>query len=181
MMSSQIAPGKGFYLKTEKGYWFSANVESALTSQDNFEDISDVERLVRYSFNITVRGYILAHQGPGQRVPFKRYLSSVNVSFETFTQEGDAFEQPAIDQYNETKSDPTVDNRFILSDLEQNPVTQQKPTSQEKIIFRREYRDFTGQTRTKYVKQMANNQKNGETVYTASDQEMLMQFFADKK
>jgi hypothetical protein len=48
-------------------------------------------------------------------------------------------------------------------------------------VFQREYRDFTGQTRTKYVKQMANNQKKGETTYTASDQEMLMQFFADKK
>lgn len=181
MMSSQIAPGKGFYLKTEKGYWFSANVDTALTSQDNFEDISDAERLVKYSFNITVRGYILAPQGPGQRVPFKRYLSSVNVSFETFAEQGDAFEQTGIDQYNETKSEPTTDNRFILSDLEQNPVTKQKPTSQEKIVFQREYRDFTGQTRTKYVKQMANNQKKGETTYTASDQEMLMQFFADKK
>jgi hypothetical protein len=179
-MASQITPGKGFYLKTDKGYWFNANVETTISPQDNFEDITDSERIIKYSVTLSVRGFLLAPQGAGQRVPFKRYLSAVNVSFETVTAEGDVAEQRNIDNFNESKEDLTKDNSFILTDLEQDPETKQKPTSQEQILFRREYVDHNGNKRVKYVKQMANNQKKGETVYSASDQETLMQFFIDK-
>lgn len=183
MLASQIVPGKGFYLKSEKGYWFSATVDSGLTAQDNFDDITDQERLIKYSCNISVRGYLLAPNAPGQRVPFKRYLSNVNISFETYIAEGSVLEQPAIDRYNETKNDFTKENPFILTDIEQDPTTKQKPTEQEKLIFERTYRDPNNQNikQTKYVKQMANNQKQGETVYTASDQQALFDFFADNE
>jgi hypothetical protein len=171
-LASQIVPGKGFYLKTDKGYWFAATADTGLNAQDNFEEITDAERLVKYSFNMTVRGYLLAPNGPGQRVPFKRYLSSVNVSFETYIPPGDVYEQKSIDNYESTKVDPTTTNPFILTDIEQDPVTKQKPTEKEKIIF---------QVDNRYVKQMANNQKQGETVYTASDQDALFAFFVDNK
>ena len=179
-MASQITPGKGFYLKTDKGYWFNANVETTINPQDNFEDITDSERIIKYSLTLSVRGFLLAPQGAGQRVPFKRYLSSVNVSFETVASEGVVAEQKNIDNFNGTKEDLTKDNSFILSDLEENPVTKQKPTSQEQVLFRREYVDQSGIKRVKYVTQMANNQKQGETVYSASDQETLFQFFIDQ-
>ena len=183
ILSSQIAPGKGFYLKTEKGYWFAATVDSGLNAQDNYEDITDAERLTKYSFNITVKGYILAPSGPGQRVPFKRYLSNVNISFETYTApDVNIALENEINNYDETKTDATLTNPFILTDIEQDPVTAQKPTTQEKILFERKYKDpTTNTTQTKYVKQMANNQKQGETVYTASDQQALYDFFIDNK
>lgn len=182
IMANQITPGRGFHLKTEKGYWFAATMDTTLTAQDNFDDTSDTEKLVKYTFNIAVRGYLLAPQGTGQRVPFKRYLTTVNMGFETFVAPGDAFETPPIDRYAETKIDPTTTNPYILSDIEEDPQTKQKQTSQEKIIFQRSYRDPSSQTQqTKYVKQMANNQKKGETVYTASDQQALFDFFVDNK
>jgi hypothetical protein len=180
LFASQIVPGKGFYLKTEKGYWFSALVDPSMKAQDNFEDITEGERIVKYSFELTVRGFLLAPQGLGQRVPFKRYLSAVNISFETIETPGTPLSQPAIDRYNETKKEPTNTNPFVLTDIEQDPITQEKPITDQKIVFSREYRDLTGQKRTKYVTQTSNNQKRGETVYTASDQQVLQQFFADK-
>jgi hypothetical protein len=183
LLASQIVPGKGFYLKSEKGYWFAATVDGGLTAQDNFDDITDQERLVKYSFNVTVRGYLLAPSAPGQKVPFKRYLSNVNISFETYIADGNVLGQPDIDRYNETKTDPTTTNPYILTDIEQDPVTKQKPTTQEKLLFERVYRDPTNQNikQTKYVKQMANNQKQGETIYTASDQQALFDFFVDNE
>lgn len=183
MLASQITPGKGFYLKSEKGYWFSATVDSSLTAQDNFDDITDAERLIKYSFNVTVRGYLLAPSAPGQKVPFKRYLSNVNISFETYIATGDVLEQPAIDRFNETKNDFTTENPYVLTDIEQDPTTKQKPPEQDKLIFQRTYRDPYNQNvqQTKYVKQVSNNQKKGETVYTASDQQALFDFFIDNK
>lgn len=179
-LASQITPGKGFYLKTNKGYWFNANVETTINPQDNFEDITDGERIVKYSVTLSVRGFLLAPQGAGQRVPFKRYLSSVNISFETVSSDGAVAEKKDIDNYNETKEDLTKDNSFILTDLEENPATKQKPTAQEQVLFRREYIDQSGKKRIKYIRQMSNNQKQGETVYSASDQETLLQFFIDQ-
>jgi hypothetical protein len=182
ILANQIAPGKGFYLKTEKGYWFAATVDSGLNAQDNYDDITDAERLTKYSFNMTVRGYILAPSGPGQRVPFKRYLSNINISFETYVAQGNVYNENDIKQYEGTKIDPTLTNPFVLTDIEENPLTAQKPTEQEKILFEKTYKDPTTQTtQTKYVKQMAYNQKQGETVYTASDQQALYDFFVDNK
>lgn len=181
-LASQITPGKGFYLKTDKGYWFSATVDPSLNAQDNFDEITDQERLIKYSFNITVRGFLLAPNAPGQRVPFKRYLSNVNISFETYVAPGEVSYEPDRNQYNETKNDFTNENQFVLTDIEQDPATKQKPPEQDKFVFERVYRDPFNQnvTQTKYVKQMSNNQKQGETVYTASDQQALFDFFADK-
>jgi len=182
-LASQITPGKGFYLKTEKGYWFAATVDPTLNAQDNFDDITDLERLIKYSFNITVRGYLLAPNAPGQRVPFKRYVSNVNISFETYVAPGEISFQPDTDQYNETKNDSTKENQFVLTDIEQNPTTKETQPEQEKLVFQRVYRDPFNQnvTQTKYVKQVSNNQKQGETVYTASDQQALYDFFIDNK
>lgn len=179
-LASQITPGKGFYLKTNKGYWFNANVETTINPQDNFDDITDGERIIKYSVTLSVRGFLLAPQGAGHRVPFKRYLSSVNISFETVSSDGAVAEKKDIDNYNETKEDLTKDNSFILTDLEEDPATKQKPTSQEQVLFRREYIDQSGKKRIKYIRQMSNNQKQGETVYSASDQETLLQFFIDR-
>lgn len=181
LLSSQIVPGKGFYLKTDKGYWFNASIDNSLSAQDNGDDITDAERLIKYNFKITVRGFLLAPQGPGQRVPFKRYLSAVNVAFETYTAEGvNINEQKDVDNFNETKTDATEDNRFILSDIQQDTKTQEKPPEMDKYLFRREYRDYDGQLKEKTIKQMSNNQKKGETVYTASDLKTLLTFFGDR-
>lgn len=183
MLASQITPGKGFYLKSDKGYWFAATADTNLTAQDNFDDITDQERLIKYSFTISVRGYLLAPSAPGQKIPFKRYLSNVNVSFETYVAPGDVLNQPSIDLYNETKTSFTAENPYVLTDIEQDPATKQKPPEQDKLVFQRVYRDPYNQSvqQTKYVKQMSNNQKKGETVYTASDQQALFDFFIDNK
>ena len=96
-------------------------METTINPQDNFEDITDGERIVKYSVTLSVRGFLLAPQGAGQRVPFKRYLSSVNISFETVLSDGVVAEKKDIDSFNETKEDLTKDNSFILTDLEVDP------------------------------------------------------------
>ncbi len=96
--------------------------------------------------------------------------------------QGSVFETRNQEQYNSTKLDPTTTNPFVLTDIETDPATAQKPTDKQKVVFQREFRDpVTGATLTKYVKQTDIDQKQGETIYTVSDQETLMRFFADGK
>lgn len=183
LLANQISPGKGFYLKTDKGYWFNALVDNSFAAQDNADDITDAERLIKYSFKITVRGFLLATQGAAQRVPFKRYLSSVNVGFETFSVEPSdpILNQDDVDNFNETKKEPTNEDKYILSDIDEDPVTKEKQPELEKILFQRQYRDYKGNVQIKTVKQVSANQKKGETVYTASDLQAIFDFFVDPK
>ena len=89
--------------------------------------------------------------------------------------------QNDLDNFNETKKEPTNEDQYVLSDIDQDPVTKEKQPEIEKILFQRQYRDFKGNVKTKTVKQVSANQKKGETVYTASDLAILFDFFVDPK
>lgn len=174
-MSSFLPQGKMFKIGTDKGYWFIAYVEDTLTSQDNFDDFSNTERLIRYNFNMTVKGFVLAPNGPGNAVPIRRFLSAPTVTFEID-------ESPTGDIL--TKRDLSVppllnenDSRFLLSDINQAPALKEKPTTNQRFLFKKTFIDpITGKKSIKYVKRIESNQRKGENVYSASDIATLQEF-----
>ena len=70
-----------FKLETPKGYWFVAYAGETLNPDNNFDDFSDSERLVRYSFDITVPAYIVGNVVPGGQNVLRRTFSSPVLSF----------------------------------------------------------------------------------------------------
>ncbi len=70
-----------FVIETETGYSFTAYVDSALTPQNNFDDFTDTERLVKYTFTLSVAAYMVVAQEPGMPVPFRKVVSSPDVQF----------------------------------------------------------------------------------------------------
>ena len=71
-----------FVLETDKGYKFTAYTDVALSPQNNFDDFTDSERMVKYSFTMSVPAYTVAAQEPGMPNPFMRYVSAPNFSFD---------------------------------------------------------------------------------------------------
>jgi hypothetical protein len=71
-----------FRLETDKGYWFVGYVGAELTPQENFDDFSDDERLVKYTFTVSVNGYQVAPDYPGAPVMLRRHISAAQISFE---------------------------------------------------------------------------------------------------
>ena len=71
-----------FQLETPKGYWFVGYVGAELNSGNNFDDFTDSERLVRYSFEVTVPAYLVGPAYPGAQNPLRRYLSAPSISFD---------------------------------------------------------------------------------------------------
>lgn len=71
-----------FQLETPKGYWFVGYAGDDLTAGNNFDDFTDNERLVRYTFTMTVPGYIVNPQFPGSQNSLRRYVSSPEIKFE---------------------------------------------------------------------------------------------------
>lgn len=71
-----------FRLETDKGYWFSATVDSQLAAGNNFDDFSSEERIVKYSFSMTVNGYIVEPSIPGAPSGVRSHISAPTINFE---------------------------------------------------------------------------------------------------
>ena len=75
------APGNNFKITTDKGYWFVAYVDDELNDGTNFDDFTDQERIVRYTFTLSVDAYLVANQPEGAVSPFRRFISAPNIAF----------------------------------------------------------------------------------------------------
>lgn len=78
----QWNPQRTFRLETPKGYWFVAYVGEQLTTGDNFDNFTDEERLVKYSFEVTVPAYQVAPTAPGLQSSVRKFVSSPDIVFE---------------------------------------------------------------------------------------------------
>lgn len=82
LISSFLPQGNSWKLLTDKGYWFIASVDgNAFTPDNNFDDMSTTERMIKYKFEISVPAYMLASSKPGMPIPLRRYVSRPEISF----------------------------------------------------------------------------------------------------
>ena len=177
LFSSFLPQGKMFKITSPKGYWFIAYVDDTFSSQDNVEDFTDEKRIIRYSFTVKVKGYILAVNGPGNMVPVRRHLSAPRIVFDMVNVQND------VPQRASNMEKWTKDSKFALSEINPDGSKTQTPTSLERFLTKKEViNPVTGKTTTRYVKATDQAQVAGETVYTASDLQTLAQFlFPNKK
>jgi len=83
LVNSFLPQGQSWRVDTPKGYWFVAKVDNdTYTAENNFDDLSTTERMVKYKFTVKVPAYILASAVPGAPVPLKRYVSQPIVRFD---------------------------------------------------------------------------------------------------
>lgn len=174
LLSAQLPQGKTFRLNTPKGYWFIATIADEVSSTDNLDDFKEEKRIIRYTFQVSVKAFILATNGPGNPVPIRRSISATEISFELLVPPGQV-------QSPQGPRRPKNDG-FALTDIEADPTTAQTPTTNERLLVDKKiFNPVTGRTETKYVKILEANQKKGETVYYASGFESLDEFLASIK
>ena len=70
-----------FRIESDKGYWFVATVDESISPGTNYDDFTDEERLVKYSFNITVPGYLIMPDFPGSTNGLRKYVSAPEIAF----------------------------------------------------------------------------------------------------
>jgi len=171
-VSSLLPQVRGFKLETDKGYWFMTYVNDTFSSQENLDDFSEGARVLRYSFNMEVKGFILAANHETNMVPVRRWISSPIITFSGLNSQ-DTIEKK---HFERTKSLKNKD-KFVLSDVELDPDTKQTPTTTQRYAARKEVVDpRTGKRVLKTVNILESNQKTGETVFYASDQQTLEDF-----
>lgn len=170
-ISSFLPQVRAHKLSTDKGYWFMAYTEESMQSQENFDDFTEEERIVKYSFSMNVKGYILATNYETNKVPVRRYISSPIISFDSFSSENPIPKNRLQEQAFDNK------NKFVLNDFEQDPSTAQEPTTNKKYVYNKiVVNPKTGKKTKKLVTARESGQKNGETIYLAADRESLEDF-----
>lgn len=88
LLASFLPQGNCWRIDTQAGYWFVASVDgNVYTAEDNTEDFSTEERVLKHKFTVKVPAYILASTTPGAPVPIKRYTSAPSVSFDVSTED----------------------------------------------------------------------------------------------
>lgn len=189
LISSFLPQTNGWRLDTPKGYWFIATTDDLYNAENNFEDMSQGERLIKYKFTIKVAAYILASSAPGVPVPVKRYVSSPDIKFETklpvpeLTENASYEDDPFLGADDPTLplADGKVRNRdqrrngknrlYMLGDNVDphdpalNNVPRSRPVTKYKKITAK---DSKGHTVTRYVRVVSTNANTGETVYAPS-------------
>jgi len=100
-----------FQLETPKGYWFVGYVGEELTAGNNFDDFTDAERLVRYSFEIKVPAYLIGSTYPGAQNTLRRFVSAPQISFDSLIMDKDV----DIQRPNGVVSSEAGD--YVLDDL----------------------------------------------------------------
>jgi len=146
---------QGFFLTSQNDYEYMAYIKSPFSAQDNFQDFSSEERVIKCSFNIVIPGYILAPQHAGLEIPFRSYLSAPTLDFGYF----DVTSQVVIRE----KGDDRDSNQFILSDIDYDSGDLRRGQSSADIVEVIE-NPFTDDKRYKFSKVLLRNQRAGETV-----------------
>lgn len=174
-LSAFLPQGRMFKLGTDKGYWFIGTVDDSFGSQDNFDDFSSSERIIRYNFTMMIKGFILAPNGPANAVPIRRYLSAPTVSFDiSSSPTGDILSDRDL---TVPPLENSTDSKFILTDINEDPKTKQAPTTEGRLVFKKTFIDpITGKKSIKYIKKRQQNQRKGESTYSASDIGTLQEF-----
>jgi hypothetical protein len=193
LMSSFLPQGNAWRLETNAGYWFMANVEGNLyTAENNFDDMTSDERMIKHGFTVKVPGYVLASRTPGAPVAVRRYLSSPQISFEVGL-------SPEEDSLSGTVSDPFLgaDDPTLPSSIAHNRKRPDQretgstllypdgPSSEDPALANMKrghrpgrFRKVTGvaadgSTVVRYVRVLSTN-ASGEVVYGPSDLGNLM-------
>lgn len=186
LIASFLPQGNAWRLDTPKGYWFVATVDGNIyNAENNFDDMSTEERLIKYKFTIKVPGYILASRVPGAPVSIKRYVSSPSISFDVGVPVGEETLADDVDDPLLGADDPTLplddvknrrrdQRRTANSRLFPNAgvippgdpalvgLPRGQPTAKYKKITAL---DQNGNLVTKLVRVVSTNKLTGETVF----------------
>lgn len=83
IFSTLLPQAQSWRLDTPKGYWFVAKVEDgSFTTETNFDDMSQQERYIKHTFNVSVPAYFFVPDSPGAPIAIKRYVSSPTIVFD---------------------------------------------------------------------------------------------------
>ena len=152
------AQSKEFLLKSEKGYEYVAASSQTFSSDTNFTEYTNSERIIKSSISLTVVGYVLNPRHPGIPSQVRSVFSAPNIEFGYHTSTSQIVKR-------EEESQRDINN-FILNDISSKEDIKGElfrgQSSEE--ITQSIINPFTGQQEVGFSKILTRDQRSGETV-----------------
>jgi hypothetical protein len=101
-------------LETPKGYWFVGYVGEQMSNGDNFDGFLDDERIIKYSFEMTVPSYMISAEFPGSLKAIRRFLSAPEMSFASW------YHEPIEVKNSDMGIQSGNPNHYVFEDLRSN-------------------------------------------------------------
>jgi hypothetical protein len=163
IMASKLPMDNGFVLTTDAGYWYMAYLGDQIAMDDNFEDNSDQEKIVKTRMELRVKGFLLPPNSETNMYPVKKYVTAVDFDFEVNFSPIKVFQKSLIDE-NGIKQNQ---DSFLLSNVEEIEDPKAKTTEQNLYFEREVINELTNKREIVYA-EVTEGKQSKETVYRAS-------------
>jgi len=154
-------PQRSFKLSTEKGYWFVGYLSEDLSSGANFDDFTDQERIIRYTFTMTAVGYLVGNAPANKLSPLRYHMSTPQISFGMIDSKPPIQIDGRTPPFGDGKPDFTLND---VSALDSRGVDLTQRGSGDQREVEESSNPVTGDARRQLVRVETRNQRSGETV-----------------
>jgi len=156
-LSSMLGQSEEFLIISEKGYEYVAKAGTTFTSNFNFDNYTESERIIKTTIDFKVSGYILNVNTPGIPNQVRSFLSAPIVEFGYH----DASQQ-VVKRSNGIDNKRDV-NSFILNDVNTPDENNHNDLGVQKELIN----PFTGDGEVNFSKIITSDQRSGETVISS--------------
>ena len=158
LLNNIDVPGGEFAIKTEEGYELVAFIGDNINFENNFDGMTDSERIIKYSFDMTIPGYLLNPKLEGQPNQVRSFYSAPIIDFSYF----DSNSPKTQDYQQETKKEKI--QRHVLTDVTNvdNLKLQRGETSETTEVYIQN--PFSAEGETEFLKIKNTNSRSGESV-----------------
>lgn len=174
IISSKLPMDSGFVLTTDSGYWFMSYLGESISMEDNFDDYTEQEKIVKTKLDLTVKAFLLPSNDETNMYPIKKYTTAVTFDFEVQASNTKIFRKENIDKLG-TKQ---AQDKFILSDIQGDKEIPN--TFEDSVYYEKDIKNnLTNKVETVYAEAKTRTGSK-ETVYSATSIDDLMSFLSEE-
>ena len=184
IMSSYHSQGsRSCRIESDKGYYFTAFFGESLGSELNFSEFSEDERIIKYTINVEVTGYLVNPAFPGAESTVRKYVSAPQITFDMTqvsampkqiqvegipSENQDNYILQDLNSMDDPRKAQVIGGQAVTADPAYYKTTTVGGTTsgKEPLTVERVYRDeVSGKMVKKTLNIKSRNQRKGETVY----------------
>lgn len=175
ILAAKLPLDNGFVLTTDAGYWFCAYLGDEISMEDNFDDYSENEKIVKTKLELTVKAYLLSSNDETNMYPIKKYTNAISFDFEIKDSKTKVYLKKEI----ETIGNKQAQDKFLLNNLS-DPDDQKDKTLEENLYFEKVITNSLTNKKERVYAEVLRSNESKEKIYSATNIDELINFISDE-
>lgn len=175
ILAAKLPLDNGFVLTTDAGYWFCAYLGDEISMEDNFDDYSENEKIVKTKLELTVKAYLLSSNDETNMYPIKKYTNAISFDFEIKDSKTKVYLKKEI----ETIGNKQAQDKFLLNNLS-DPDDQNDKTLEENLYFEKVITNSLTNKKERVYAEVLRSNESKEKIYSATNIDELINFISDE-